>query len=291
MSTRSNPGRPRSGQPSKLWLGGVASVVLHALPLSFALPVIVQRALPLRGADVQVEVLHEVTAREAAVPATSAAAEAAPTEPPAAPAATVVRRREAAKPAPVSPPVSASPAPAQPAAFSEPAASAPDERVAAASSLTEVSPATEPSAAEPAAAAPVQVGASAAGVGAGTGVAKGVGSSASASASAAVRGAPGLDVAALRGRYLGQLRARVLARREYPRLARRAGLEGTVCLRIVVDAAGRLAQLRPTCAAPAPLVEAALSAVRASAPFGPLPSGLGSELILDLPMVFQLDAG
>jgi TonB family protein len=175
--------------------------------------------------------------------------------------------------------------------------------VAAPSSPTEISAATEPSAAELlepsatelAADAPVFAGASAAGAGADTGVVKGVGSGASGTASttpgSAVRGAPGIDVAALRARYLGQLRERVLARREYPRLARRAGLEGTVCLRIAVDAAGRLAQLQPSCVAPAPLVEAALSAVRAAAPFGPLPGGLGTELVLDLPMVFQLDAG
>lgn len=103
--------------------------------------------------------------------------------------------------------------------------------------------------------------------------------------------AGGADLAALRGRYLGQLRERVLARREYPRLARRAGLEGTVCLRISVDAAGRLAQVRPTCAAPAPLLESALRAVREAAPFGPLPGALGPQLVVDLPVVFQLDAG
>ncbi|MEO8181818.1 MAG: TonB family protein [Deltaproteobacteria bacterium] len=100
------------------------------------------------------------------------------------------------------------------------------------------------------------------------------------------------DLAATRRRYLRALRERVLARREYPHAAQRAGLQGTVCLRFSVNASGRLSALSVTCgeAAPEPLLQAALRAVRAAEPFGPLPSGLGSEVTVDLPVVFRLDA-
>jgi outer membrane biosynthesis protein TonB len=38
--------------------------------------------------------------------------------------------------------------------------------------------------------------------------------------------------------YLRGIRARVASHREYPYLARRANLEGTMCLRVVVAASG-----------------------------------------------------
>lgn len=96
---------------------------------------------------------------------------------------------------------------------------------------------------------------------------------------------------AMRVEYMNNLRKRVAAHRRYPYQARRAGIEGTVCLKLRLDAAGRLAALTPTCGAPTrALLEAALDAVRAAAPFGPLPSALGAELAAELPVVFRLEA-
>jgi periplasmic protein TonB len=122
----------------------------------------------------------------------------------------------------------------------------------------------------------------------------GAGSSAAPSSSARVganaAGGSG-DVAAARAQYLQRLRQRVIERRQYPHAALRAGVEGTVCLRVSLDAAGRISELRPTCGPlPAPLLQAALRAVRAAEPFGPLPSGVGQMLSVDLPVVFTLDA-
>jgi protein TonB len=102
-------------------------------------------------------------------------------------------------------------------------------------------------------------------------------------------GSPQVD--AERSRYMRALRARVVAHREYPYLARRVGLEGTVCLRVSVTAAGEVSELHATCGASASaLLESALRAVRSAAPFGPLPPVLGRALTVDVPVVFQLDA-
>jgi TonB family protein len=95
----------------------------------------------------------------------------------------------------------------------------------------------------------------------------------------------------LRQRYLRELRQRVLEHREYPRAAQRAGLQGVVCLRLVLSASGHVSELRATCGASAePLLQAALRAVRAAEPFRALPSALGGPLSVDLPVVFQLEA-
>lgn len=93
----------------------------------------------------------------------------------------------------------------------------------------------------------------------------------------------------LRAAYLEGLRRRVLGHRVYPYLARRARLQGTVCLRVSLNGRGEVARLQATCGAPESLLEAAFAAVRTAAPFGPLPSPL-RELTVDLPMVFQLEA-
>jgi len=94
---------------------------------------------------------------------------------------------------------------------------------------------------------------------------------------------------ASRAAYLQELRGRVLVHRVYPYQARRARLEGTVCLRVSLNGQGEVVRLQATCGAPEALLEAAFAAVRTAAPFGPLPSPL-RELTLDLPMVFQLEA-
>ncbi|HTV21724.1 MAG TPA: energy transducer TonB [Polyangiaceae bacterium] len=91
--------------------------------------------------------------------------------------------------------------------------------------------------------------------------------------------------------YLAHVRARVDRHHEYPYLARRANIEGTVRLRISIAASGQLLGVTPTAGASlAPLVEAALKSVSSAAPFPPLPTALGTRVTLDLPVDFRLDA-
>jgi protein TonB len=90
--------------------------------------------------------------------------------------------------------------------------------------------------------------------------------------------------------YLAGVRQRVAQHREYPYLARRANLEGTVCLRVVVAASGRVLGVTPTCGTgQRPLLDAALASVSNAAPFPPLPAALGQRLTVDVPVVFELD--
>jgi protein TonB len=97
--------------------------------------------------------------------------------------------------------------------------------------------------------------------------------------------------AELLARYAARVRARVEQHREYPYLARRANLEGTICLRISIGASGGVLGVTPTCGAShEPLLAAALKSVSSAAPFPPLPAALGGRLTLDVPVVFQLDA-
>jgi protein TonB len=91
-------------------------------------------------------------------------------------------------------------------------------------------------------------------------------------------------------RYLDGVRERVARHREYPYLARRANLEGTICLRVSIGASGQVLAVTPTCGNEnLPLLGAALKSVSRAAPFPPLPPALGRELALDLPIVFDLD--
>jgi periplasmic protein TonB len=92
-------------------------------------------------------------------------------------------------------------------------------------------------------------------------------------------------------RYVERVRARVEQHREYPYLARRANLEGTICLRISIGASGGVLGVTPTCGTShEPLLTAALKSVSSAAPFPPLPAALGGRLTLDVPVVFQLDS-
>jgi periplasmic protein TonB len=105
-----------------------------------------------------------------------------------------------------------------------------------------------------------------------------------------MEGATGNGHAQLLASYLKGVRDRVSRHREYPYLARRANLEGTVCLRVVVAASGGVVGVTPTCGgAHQPLVEAALASVSSAAPFPPLPAALGQRLTIDVPVVFALD--
>ncbi len=90
--------------------------------------------------------------------------------------------------------------------------------------------------------------------------------------------------------YLQGVRAKVTRHREYPYLARRANLQGTVCLRVTIAASGRVLDVTPTCGVShAPLLQAALKSVSSAAPFPPLPAALGQRLTVDVPVVFELD--
>jgi TonB family protein len=108
-------------------------------------------------------------------------------------------------------------------------------------------------------------------------------------------GSSGLDAAAVansRTRYLRSLTARIRQHRQYPYLARRQGLEGTVCVRISLGARGQLVALRVTCGGEnVSLVEAAMTAVTDAAPFEPLPPDLGTSLAVEVPIVFRLEEG
>lgn len=98
------------------------------------------------------------------------------------------------------------------------------------------------------------------------------------------------DRARLLAAYLEQVHARVAQHREYPYVARRAQLEGTVCLRLSLAASGSVLGVTPTCgASQRPLLDAALRSISNAAPFPPLPTALGRRLTLDVPVVFALD--
>lgn len=103
--------------------------------------------------------------------------------------------------------------------------------------------------------------------------------------------APARARAELLALYVERVRARVEQHREYPYLARRAKLEGTICLRVSIAASGGVIAVTPTCGASRePLLSAALNSVSSAAPFPPLPAELGARLTLEVPVVFQLDS-
>jgi protein TonB len=109
-------------------------------------------------------------------------------------------------------------------------------------------------------------------------------------------GSPSAAVGRVRGaatgvleHYLALARERVSRHREYPYLARRARLQGKVCLRLTISASGQLKDARSTCGGSHPaLLEAARRAVADATPFAPLPSALGPELTFEVPVVFEL---
>lgn len=151
-------------------------------------------------------------------------------------------------------------------------------------------PATRPSA--QAAESEAKLGSSGANsppVASGAGSAGGAGVGVVTSGPGTAQEATGEEPARLLASYLKGVRERVSRHREYPYLARRANLEGTVCLRVVVAASGRVVGVTPTCGTHQPLVEAALASVSSAAPFPPLPVALGQRLTIDVPVVFALD--
>jgi TonB family protein len=187
------------------------------------------------------------------------------------------RPAEAAPPRQVVPPVAAS----SPAVAPAPPVETPAGNLVQPSSIDRAG-GLEPASREAAAGAngPVSSGAAGSGMPSGNRAVGGATSSASADARAE-----------LLARYAARVRARVEQHREYPYLARRANLEGTICLRISIGASGGVLGVTPTCGAShEPLLAAALRSVSSAAPFPPLPSALGGRLTLDVPVVFQLDA-
>ncbi len=91
-------------------------------------------------------------------------------------------------------------------------------------------------------------------------------------------------------RYIESVRQRISKHRRYPHAARRAHLQGTVCLHIVITRSGRVRRAQATCGGSRrPLLRAALDSVSEASPFEPLPPALGGQLAIDLPMVFELE--
>jgi periplasmic protein TonB len=278
-----------------------ASLLLHALPFAVPAPELTLSVAALTPLELDTPtwtLAPEPSGATAALKETDAAAqgssvprEAVPGEVESrelapAPVRRVPRALLASKPAAEQPEPSApdTAEPDAPAVLAQAAPASEPGQAFAVQSATQAlaEPASQPAAGAPAAALGVAASGSSAG------------SSAAPSSSARVganAGGGSADVAAARAQYLQRLRQRVIERRQYPHAALRAGLEGTVCLRVSLDAAGRISELRPTCGPlPAPLLQAALRAVRAAEPFGPLPSGVGQTLSVDLPVVFTLDA-
>jgi TonB family protein len=79
------------------------------------------------------------------------------------------------------------------------------------------------------------------------------------------------------GQYAAKLRELIAAHRIYPEQSLRRGEEGSVKLRIVLTSDGGLIDVHALSDAPSRLVTASLQAVRASAPFPPLPPALGAS--------------
>jgi periplasmic protein TonB len=128
--------------------------------------------------------------------------------------------------------------------------------------------------------------------GTGTGSAGGVGSADAPSVSSGDAAGRARALAASRARYVNALLARIGEHKQYPYLARRQGLEGTVCVQVSLGARGQLIGLRVTCGSESEaLMEAAKTAVTEAAPFEPLPPDLGTTLAVEVPIVFRLEEG
>ncbi|MDI6854470.1 MAG: TonB family protein [Deltaproteobacteria bacterium] len=99
------------------------------------------------------------------------------------------------------------------------------------------------------------------------------------------------SLAAAQTRYLGLVRARILAHRRYPPLARARHLEGVVRLRFTLSNTGALSQgvqiVKPS--GVDVLDEQASQCVLAAAPFPPFPPELHkNSLTVEVPIVYQL---
>jgi protein TonB len=268
----------RHALPAGIALSGL----LHAAALGLRPPAPIEplEPLPLRATSFAVDVVDRHT-------------------PPLLTAPLAPRAEPPAPPAPrASAPGIAAPRPAVPLARpSEPTSQEPTrgspERVAPARAEPKALPVLSASANDPATSA---VPASSAGSGSGGPgpAATGTATAASAPPAPATSDGPraGQARGASRARYLSALSARIRQHRQYPYLARRQGIEGTVCLLVSLDVQGQLLALRVTCGGESEaLVEAAKTAVTEAAPFEPLPPDLGTSLAVEVPIVFRLEEG
>jgi protein TonB len=105
------------------------------------------------------------------------------------------------------------------------------------------------------------------------------------------QGHPGSGLAAAQTQYLGLVRARILAHRRYPPLAKARHLEGVVRLRFTLSNTGALSQGVQIVKASGfdVLDEQASQCVLAAAPFPPFPPELRkNSLTVEVPIVYQL---
>lgn len=92
-------------------------------------------------------------------------------------------------------------------------------------------------------------------------------------------------------RYLDLIRARILAQRRYPALARQRGLEGVARVRFIIDRDGGLnGGIHLVCSSGSDLLDQqAARCVLAAAPFPPLPPALSRDhLSIVVPITFRL---
>lgn len=107
-------------------------------------------------------------------------------------------------------------------------------------------------------------------------------------------GSGGVGAASAQSRYFSLVRARILAQRHYPLLARRRQQQGTVRVRFSLSAAGHLCQevrvVRPS--GFSLLDEQARQCVAAAAPFPPFPPELRRDhLTIEVPIIYRLTDG
>lgn len=107
-----------------------------------------------------------------------------------------------------------------------------------------------------------------------------------ATSSADARATIGEDESEL-ARYVALVRMRIDARKVYPAIARRRGVEGRVVARIRIDEAGRVLSLDTASGSSAVLGRSARDAIQAAAPFPPPPDG---EFELEIALRYSLDA-
>jgi protein TonB len=172
----------------------------------------------------------------------------------------------------VAPPPTPAPPPRPKAAVKPPATKPPPRPVVAAvPTPAPVAPAA-PAAVEPAPAEP-----------AGPASGNGIGPVSSAPPSGAGgRGAGGDELAA----YVSRVRALLARHKQYPSLAKRRGLEGTVLVRLRIAADGSIEDARAESDAPQLFARSALDAIERAGRFPAPPRG---ALSIEVPMRFRLD--
>ena len=89
--------------------------------------------------------------------------------------------------------------------------------------------------------------------------------------------------------YWDLVRAAIADSVRYPPSAVRQGIEGTIDLRLTLDARGALVEVVPLERTPELLIQSAVSAARRAAPFPPNTNGIGDVVSAILPVHFQLN--